>query len=87
MEQLTIRGFDPELQRRIRRLAKSKGISLNRAVLELLRKGAGLDDTQDDTGLIGSSLDTFIGTWSDEEADEFEESIAEFSTIDEEVWR
>ena len=45
MKQLTIRGFGDDLTRRIQRLANREGISLNQAVLRLLRRGAGLGET------------------------------------------
>ena len=48
MKQLTIRGFDEDLDRAIRQLARRDGISLNRAALKLLRRGAGLPDGQGD---------------------------------------
>ena len=60
MNQLTIRGFDDELASRIRQLATREGISLNRAVLRLLRRGAGLGDHKDAGDTVGSSLDHLI---------------------------
>ena len=41
MNQLTVRGFDKELERRLRRTAKERGVSLNQAAPILLREGAG----------------------------------------------
>lgn len=87
MHQLTIRGFDEELERRIRRLASREGISLNRAVLKLLRRGAGLGEGHDKPDTVGDSLDHLVGTWTAEEAAEFDRALEEFSRIDEEVWR
>ena len=63
MHQLTIRGFDDELTDRIRQLARREGISLNRAVLRLLRRGAGLGERDDKPDVVGDSLDHLIGTW------------------------
>ena len=38
-------------------------------------------------GKVGNSLDHLIGTWSKEEADEFDAIIEEeFEKIDEEMW-
>jgi hypothetical protein len=42
MKQLSLRGFDPELEKQIRELARKQRISLNRATICLLRKDAGL---------------------------------------------
>jgi len=87
MEQLTIRGFEEELVLRIKKLARSEGISLNQAVLRLLRKGAGLSERKETPDVVGSSLDHFIGTWSSEEAEEIERAIADFEEIDETMWK
>jgi len=84
---LTVRGFDDELSSAIQGLARREGISLTKAALRLLRKGAGLADGSEGRGKIGSSLDHLIGTWTQEQADELNEALKEFDTIDEEIWR
>ena len=85
MKQLTIRGLGDELAQAIQRLANRDGTSLNRAAGKLLRRGAGLEDGQR-ADTVGSSLDHLIGTWSDAEADEVEQALRHFETIDEAVW-
>ena len=87
MRQLTIRGFDEDLERCIRQLANREGISLNRAVLKLLRRGAGLGESHDKPQTVGDSLDHLIGTWTSQEAAEIDRVLADFSRIDEEMWR
>lgn len=83
VKQLTIRGFDDELARRIRKVARRNHVSLNQAVLKLLRKGAGLGENAGGEDVVGSSLDHLIGTWSSEEADAIERAIDDFEKIDE----
>ena len=85
MNQLTIRGFDDELTRRIRQLAAREGISLNRAVLRLLRRGAGLGHHKDGGDTVGSSLDHLIGTWTSEEAAEMDRALQDLSHVDEAI--
>ena len=87
VKQLTIRGFDDELAHRIEKLARNEGISLNRAVLRLLRKGAGLGDRKGEIDVVGSSLDHMIGTWTAEEAEEVERAVEDFEQIDESMWK
>ena len=87
MKQLTLRGLDDELSESIRSLAKREGTSLNQAALKLLRKGAELSDGGLDTGTVGSSLDHLIGTWSLDEADQFESALRDFEKIDESLWK
>ena len=87
MKQLTVRGFDRDLERAIRQLARREGISLNQAALRLLRRGAGLPDGQGDGKTIGSALDDLIGSWSEQATREFNRELEVFETVDESVWR
>lgn len=85
MKQLTIRGFDDDLAAQIERLANREGISLNQAVLKLLRKGAGIGE-KGKADAVGASLDHLIGTWTEDEAKELERAIEDFEEIDETMW-
>ncbi len=85
MTQLTIRGLDEQLEQRLLRLARSEGLSLNKAALVLMRRGAGLD-SPDRRDVIGDGLDDFIGVWSKEEEQEFLDSIRIFEQIGESFW-
>lgn len=87
IDQLTIRGLDDDLARKVQSLAKDEGLSLNQAVLKLLRRGAGLATPKPDEDVIGDSLDWFIGSATEEETRELEESLKMFDTIDEELWK
>jgi hypothetical protein len=87
MKQLTIRGFDERLQRRIREMANAEGLSLNQAVLKLLRRGAGLENASEPSRTIGNAIDDLVGTWTEDEARELEEALEDFEAIDEDMWR
>ena len=87
MKQLTVRGFDDELAEAIRQLARREGTSLNQAALKLLRRGAGLPDGQGDGRNIGSALDDLFGSWTQQEADEFDRALEVFESVDESAWR
>ena len=87
MKQLTIRGFDSRLERCLRQLASERQISLNRAALLLLRRGAGLAETSISSSAVGTALDSFIGVWSPEQETELLEAIEPFEQIDAELWR
>ena len=86
MDQLSIRGFDKELVRRIRALARQEGISLNRAAIQILRRGAGLVDPQS-AATIGDALDSFIGSWSAADERAVLDSIATVAQVDADLWR
>ena len=87
MKQLTVRGFDDDLERSIRQLARREGISLNQAALKLLRRGAGLPDGQGDGRTIGDALDDLFGSWSTDEAEAFDAALDVFESVDESAWR
>lgn len=86
LRQLTLRGFDPELSQYLLDLARVEGVSVNEAALRLLRKGAGLA-AERGIEVVGLSLDHLIGSWTEEEAAEFEQAIADLEQVDEDLWR
>lgn len=85
-KQLTIR-YDEDLAQEIEALARREGLSRDQAVLRLLRKGAGIAEGKESTDVIGSSLDWFVGSWTDEQTREFDEAVADFERIDQELWK
>lgn len=87
VHQLTLRGMDPRVSAEIERVAKANDISLNKAALRLLKRGAGIDDPSDKPNRIGSSLDRFIGTWTAQQASAFSRSIQSLEKIDDELWK
>jgi len=86
MSQLTVRGLDKRLLHAIRELARRERISLNKAALRLLERGAGVTAAPPDNR-VGNSLDRHIGTWSAAEAKAFHESIKSCEQIDKELWK
>ena len=87
MKQLTIRGFDKELQRRIEDLARSRNVSLNKAALELMRKGAGLQEGPVHLNVVGHTLDDLIASRSQSRERELLEAIKPFDEVDETFWQ
>ena len=87
MTQLTIRYFSPELEKKIKTLAKERECSLNKAAVFLLNQGAGISDRQS-ARTIGHGLDAFAGTWNRREAEAFDQRIeAAFESLDEDLWQ
>lgn len=87
MRQLSVRGFDADLERKVRETAQRERVSLNKAALLLLRKGAGLQPTGKSDQTVGNSLDHLIGKWTREEAREFLETIEPLEQIDRSFWK
>ncbi len=87
MNQLTVRGFDEKLAQRLREIAQRKGLSLNKAALLLLRRGAALEvSSSDRPDVVGHALDGFVGVWSEAEEREFLEATRIFEQIDDSLW-
>lgn len=87
MKQLSIRGFDEELEQRLHLLAKEENISLNKATLKLLRQATGLDKKAQQSNVVGDALDEFIDVWSKDEEKNFNDAIKGCEIIDESLWQ
>ena len=86
MKQLTLRGVDPELERRLREQARRKGESMNRTVLRLLRESTGVLPAKEEP-IVYHDLDHLAGTWTKEEADEFDQALKEMRQVNPEEWK
>ena len=82
-----MRGFDKDLERRLRDVAKTRGVSLNQAALILLREGADLEVPRRRADVVGDSLDHLIGSWSEAEESEFLQAIGGLEEVDPSLWR
>ena len=85
--QVTIRGIDPGLAKVLKKLSLEEGISLNKAALKLLAKGAGLKREAGEARQIGQDLDHLFGTWTEAETTEFLDAIRSCEQIDEGFWK
>ena len=84
MSQITLRGLDDEVEKRIRKEAKEKGKSLSKAVLDMLNEHTGRRKGKQKPP--GESLRKLAGGWSRKEADRFLETIKSCEQIDEGMW-
>lgn len=87
MDQLSLRGFDKELARRISELAKREQVSLNKAALLLMRRGAGLLESGSSSAAVGDALDRFMGRWSAADEKPLLQSIGTCESVDEALWK
>lgn len=83
LKQLTIRGFDPEVEQQLRELARRERLSLNQAVMQLLARATGRADADHEASRVGSSLDDLSGTWSERDEEEFAHAV---ERVDAEFW-
>lgn len=87
MRQLSLRGFGKELEKRIRDLAQKEKISLNKAALKLMRRGAGTAESSEGAANVGDALDSFIGRWTEQDERRLLDSIAPCEAVDPALWR
>ncbi len=84
MPQITLRGIDPEIERKIRRVAKKSGKSLNRVVLDMIYISTGFN--KKGKRQPAASLRKLAGGWSEKDARDFKESVKLCKQIDEAMW-
>ncbi len=85
MKAITLRNIPPNLSRRIERRAKEKGSSLNKTVIQVLEDALGASKKR--TVQLHHDLDHLAGSWSEDEAAEFDEDLAAQRRIDPELWQ
>lgn len=81
MPQYTVRNIPESIDRELRELARRNGRSLNDQVLEAIRRGLGIVNSE----TIYDDLDDLAGTW--EPDGEFDRAIADQDTVDSDAWR
>ncbi|HXV21673.1 MAG TPA: hypothetical protein VD811_11875 [Desulfuromonadales bacterium] len=85
MATMTLRGIDEKTAEALKERAQKEGTSVNAVTLRLIRESLGLDKRK--RNVIYSDLDHLAGTWSQEQASEFERNTAVFEKVDEEIWK
>lgn len=78
-KQLTIRGVSDELGRRLARLSRERGQSVNTLALGILEDAVGIDARR-------RRLARYA-TWSVAEAADFDRSLTDQRVIDDDLWR
>ena len=80
---ITVRNIPSDLAKRLEKLARERDTSLNKLVLELLRRATGLTKA----GASSNEFDKFAGTWTQAEYDGFMGSLREQRKIDPKAWK
>ena len=85
MKVITLRGIDDDLSLALKKAAKREGISVNKKILILLQEALGLK--KKNRQLVHHDLDHLAGTWSPEDANDFNENTKSFNQIDQDLWQ
>jgi hypothetical protein len=77
-----------DLEKRIEAMAHEENASLAQTVIHLLLRATGLRDSlgPGEEPRTHCDLDALAGSWSAEEAEEFERALAEQRRIDPDIW-
>ncbi len=84
---ITVRNLPPTVAREIRRRAKQDRASLNRTIIRLLEERLGTLTAEDPRKVSHHDLDFLCGTWTKQEADQFDASLRHQRVIDPELWK
>lgn len=85
MATMTLRGIDDRIAEALKEKATSEGISVNALTLKLLRETLGIEKKK--RVVTYNDLDHLAGTWSEQDAVEFEQVTAVFEKADEDMWK
>lgn len=84
MKAITLRNLPAELDKAIRKRARGKRVSVNKAVIGLLEEHLTQDKMK--PAELHHDLDDLCGSWTKEAADAFDRALAKQRAIDPEVW-
>ena len=79
MKSITIRGLEDSLGDKIERLAREKGWSLNKTIIDLLKIALGMDNSKQ-TDHLEDFLE-FLGVWNQEDVRSFYSAITELEEV------
>lgn len=84
MKAITLRNIPPDLESILEKEARTSETSLNKTVIRLLEKATGLWPRSSKRRY--HDLDELAGTWTPEQAREFDTELAGQRKIDPELW-
>lgn len=82
---MTVRGIDETTSTTLKDRARRDGISVNALTLRIIREGLGLEKKK--RMAVYEDLDHLAGTWSAEDAAEFERAVSVFEKVDKDLWK
>ncbi|MEK6590615.1 MAG: antitoxin [Nitrospinota bacterium] len=85
MGTITIRGIDDEIAMALKKQAKKENTSINSIVLKIVKESLGL--RKKGRTVTYTDLDHLAGTWDEKDYTEFQNRVADFEVIDENLWK
>ena len=85
MGTMTLRGIDERIAGALKERARKEDSSVNTVMLRILKESLGLEKKK--RSVLYDDLDHLAGTWSDQDAAEFERATAVFEAVDKDMWK
>jgi plasmid stability protein len=85
MKAITLRNLPANLDKAIRKRARAKRMSVNKAVIGLLEEHLTQDKTKQSE--LHHDLDDLSGSWTADVAAAFDEALVKQRTIDPDMWK
>ena len=86
MKAVTLRSLPTEVSKIIRKEAKRKGTSINKAVISLLESKAAAGEKTKKRRTVYHDLDALAGAWTKKEGALFDKALAAQRRIDPDLW-
>jgi len=86
MANVSLRGISDEVKDELKIEAQRRNQSVNALLLSLISKGIGHQEKHSFRAKH-FDLDELAGTWSEDDAAEFDTAISSFNQIDESLWK
>jgi hypothetical protein len=85
MKAITLRNLPSDLDKAIRKRARGKRMSVNKAVIGLLEEHLTQDKMKRTE--LHHDLDDLCGSWTEDAATAFDQALAKQRAIDSDVWK
>ena len=85
MTTMTLRGIDDTVAGALKEKARREDTSVNAVMHRILKESLGIEKKK--RNAFYDDLDHLAGTWSAQDAAEFEHATAAFEKVDEDMWK
>lgn len=82
---ITIEALDESTAGWIAEEAKRRGVTIEELIIQLIEKAVSEERSSEQLHAY-HDLDSLAGTWTDEQASEFLDAVADFESVDEKLW-
>jgi plasmid stability protein len=85
MKQITLRSIPDEVKKMVRKEAERKGVSVNKAIIDLLELSVGTKAPEKKKRVMYHDLDHLAGIWSQKEYASFDKTLKTQRKVDAEL--